>query len=243
MTFNIHHGKGIDWRLDLDRIVHVIKESQADLVGLNEVDRFFSKRSGYLDQISYLSEQLKMYYVFGAAYSFHWRRKSEFGNALLSRYPIISYQNHVLDFYRGIIEGRSLLEVKVQIKQQPLKIFVTHLSLNPLFHRRQSQFILKRVTNEKWPVIVLGDWNMKPRTNAWNTITKHLIDVCEGSNQINAFHTFPSICPTTRFDYIFVSGDFHISSVDILDTLPFASDHLPLTATLTIHKESICDAD
>ncbi len=243
MTFNIHHGKGIDRRLDLDRIVHVIKESQADLIGLNEVDRFFSKRSGYLDQLSYLSQQLRMEAVFGAAYSFRWRRESEFGNALLSRYPIKSYQNHLLDFYRGIIEGRSLLEVNIETNQSPLKIFVTHLSLNPLFHRRQTQFILKKVTHAKEPVILLGDWNMKPKTNAWYQVTRYLTDVCEEWNRADSFYTFPSIRPTIRLDYIFVSRDFHITSVDIPQMLPRASDHLPLMATLTIYKAKGTDTD
>lgn len=50
LTFNIHHGKGLDRKVNLQRISHVIKSVNADVIGINEVDKNFSNRSNYVDQ-------------------------------------------------------------------------------------------------------------------------------------------------------------------------------------------------
>src|SRR4051794_39354446 len=95
MTFNIHHGRGTDRKLNIGRISQVIKESNADLIGLNEVDRFFSKRSDYIDQISWLAKHLEMNYAFGEAITLRSKKTNitrQYGNAFLSRYPIIFQQ-------------------------------------------------------------------------------------------------------------------------------------------------------
>ena len=55
MTFNIHHGKGVDKQANLSRIAEVIDICNADIIGLNEVDRHFSKRSLYEDQAGWLA--------------------------------------------------------------------------------------------------------------------------------------------------------------------------------------------
>ncbi len=61
MTYNVHHGKGLDKKVDLDRICKVITNSNADIIGLNEVDRYFSKRSHFQDQMEYLTNKLNYY--------------------------------------------------------------------------------------------------------------------------------------------------------------------------------------
>ncbi|MBO1514188.1 endonuclease/exonuclease/phosphatase family protein [Metabacillus bambusae] len=69
ITFNIHHGKGIDKQVDLYRIAEVIEISDADIIGLNEVDKHFSKRSLYKNQISWLAKQLKLEHAFSPSLS------------------------------------------------------------------------------------------------------------------------------------------------------------------------------
>ena len=56
LTFNIHHGAGTDDVLSLERIASVIKNSDADLVGLQEVDRHYSARSNWADQAAGVRE-------------------------------------------------------------------------------------------------------------------------------------------------------------------------------------------
>ena len=59
MTFNIRHGKGLDGRVDLSRIIADIKHGDPDIVALQEVDRFHI-RSRFADQVKILQNALDM---------------------------------------------------------------------------------------------------------------------------------------------------------------------------------------
>lgn len=236
LTYNIHHGRGIDRKLDLNRIAEVIKESDADLIGLNEVDRCFSRRSGYIDQLSWLSEKLNMHHAFGAAVTL--RSKNgiflrQYGNALLSRYPILLQTNHPLLFFKGIFEGRALLEAEVQIQGQLLNMYVTHLSLSPLRQNKQIEYMLKKLKETELPVIVCGDFNMRPGMKQWKKITNILTDVCHSQYDAPC-PTFPSLRPKIQLDYIFVSEHYLIDSVQFMPKHRNSSDHIPIKATLKL---------
>lgn len=236
LTYNIHHGRGIDRKLDLNRIAEVIKESDADLIGLNEVDRCFSRRSGYIDQLSWLSEKLNMHHAFGAAITFRSRMSDfygQYGNALLSRYPIVFQKNYLLYFFRGIFEDRALLEADVQIQDQTLKIYVTHLSLSPLRQNKQIEYMLKKLKETELPVIVCGDFNMRPGMKQWKKITNILTDVCHSQYDAPC-PTFPSLRPKIQLDYIFVSEHYLIDSVQFMPKHRISSDHIPIKATLKL---------
>jgi endonuclease/exonuclease/phosphatase family metal-dependent hydrolase len=229
MTFNIHHGKGTDSKVDLYRIAEVIEKSDADIIGLNEVDKHFSKRSYYEDQISWLAKQLNMNYAFSPSLSLKPMR--QYGNALLSRYPIVAKNSYLFDFMPGIIEGRSLLEATIQINDQLLLVNVTHLSMNPFLHKKQTNFILNRLRHYSYPFIIMGDWNMKPGSRGWRKMTRETQDAWNMAG-IGAGHTYPSLRPIVRLDYIFVSRHFQVIKADVFAKTPNASDHLPLKATL-----------
>ena len=64
VAYNIHHGEGMDGKLDLERIARVIAAEKPDLVALQEVDKG-CKRSGSIDQAAKLAEFLKMDHRFG----------------------------------------------------------------------------------------------------------------------------------------------------------------------------------
>lgn len=233
MTFNIHHGKGTDHKVNLERTIDLIQKSKADIIGLNEVDRYFSKRSNYVDQVSYLANKLHMYQAFGATFTRKIKElpyPSEFGNAILSRFPIISYKNTFFNFYKGVIEGRGLLHTTLQIKGILINLLVTHLSLNPYFHRKQTKFILEHVNPKLLPTIILGDWNMKPHSTAWKMVTNSYRDV--GQSSTRKIYTFPANQPRSQLDYIFVSKHFQIGSTSVYSHNPAISDHLPLIASL-----------
>ena len=54
-TYNIHHGEGVDGRLDLRRVADELRATKADVIGLQEVDRHFDARSEFVDQAQRLS--------------------------------------------------------------------------------------------------------------------------------------------------------------------------------------------
>jgi endonuclease/exonuclease/phosphatase family metal-dependent hydrolase len=156
----------------------------------------------------------------------------QYGNALLSRYPIVTKKSYRFDFIHGLIEGRSLLEATIQINKQLLQICVTHLSLNPFLHNKQTDFIVNQLHKYSHPVIIMGDWNMKPGSRGWRKITRELQDVWHTAGKGEGY-TYPSFRPTIRLDYIFVSRSFRVVEAEVVTIMPKGSDHLPLKATLS----------
>lgn len=237
MTFNIHHGKGMDKKANLSRIAEVIDICNADIIGLNEVDKHFSKRSLYEDQAGWLAKQLKMDYAFSPSISKPAKSLTEirqYGNALLSRFPIISKKSHRINEISGVIEGRSLLDATIQIKNQPIQINVTHLSLNPFLQRKQTDFILSHYHKNSNPIILMGDLNMRPGSKGWRKLAEEFQDAWHLKGE-DAGCTYPSSRPRSRLDYIFASRDFKVIDAKVVAKMPNASDHLPLSVTL-LHK-------
>ena len=64
MSYNIHHGRGMDDTVDIERIGKLILAVNPEVVGLQEVDSM-TNRSGNIDIIQLLSEQTGMYATFG----------------------------------------------------------------------------------------------------------------------------------------------------------------------------------
>ncbi|MBO1511325.1 endonuclease/exonuclease/phosphatase family protein [Metabacillus sp. BG109] len=239
MTFNIHHGKGIDNQVDLQRIAQVIKDSDADIIGLNEVDKHFSKRSHYKNQIGWLAKQLNFEHTFSPSLSLKSKNSGNFmrqyGNALLSRYPIVTKKSHSFNYITGLVEGRSLLDATIQINEQLYQIMVTHLSLSPYLHRKQTEYILNQLHKYPHPTIIMGDWNMKPGSRQWRKLTEKVQDTWQTVG-IGTGQTYPSIRPRARLDYIFVSPELQAVKAEVIIKSAKASDHLPLKVTITCHK-------
>ncbi|QIZ67753.1 endonuclease/exonuclease/phosphatase family protein [Geobacillus subterraneus] len=236
MTFNIRHGKGTDGKVDLPRIAAVIEQSSADVVGLNEVDRYFSRRSGYEDQIGWLAKELRMHHAFSPSVSLGANQLGiarQYGNGLLSRYPIATHQSHSLNMGLKMAEGRSLLEAIIDVQGQPFAVYVTHLSLNPFLHRRQTDFIIGQLDRQPFPSLIMGDWNMRPGSKPWNKMTRKMDDVWQKAGTGNG-DTYPSFRPRRRLDYIFISRQLHAIDAQVVAIRPTASDHLPLRATLRL---------
>lgn len=235
MTFNIHHGKGIDKQVDLSRIAEVIEKSDADIIGLNEVDKHFSQRSLFEDQTSWLAKQLNKEHFFSPSLSIKSKNSTmvrQYGNALLSRYPIVKKEGHLFDYISGLIEGRSLLNATIQINKQFIQIMVTHLSLNPFLHRKQTEFIVNQLQHFPHPIIIMGDWNMKPGSRGWRKLTDKVQDTWHVSGK-GLGYTYPSFRPKMRLDYIFVSHDLQVIKAEVITQTLKSSDHLPLKATIS----------
>lgn len=238
MTFNIHQGRGVDRQLNLQRISNIIKTTDADIIGLNEVDKFFSERSDFMDQALYLANELNMEYVYGPAVTIETpgtENHRHFGNALLTRFPIVKFHNYPFDFLPKVMEDRALLEAKVKVGQQEVTAFVTHLSLAPFLHKKQSAFILNEIDKQDGPAFVMGDWNMSPFSRTWRKVTQRLRDVwTENSPGNQRGYTFPSTRPFRRLDYIFITNGIKAIDSKVITLDKTASDHLPLMATLKL---------
>ena len=84
LAYNIHHGEGMDGRLDLERIAALIREVDPDLVTLQEVDSVTS-RTNAIDQAAELGRLTGLKPVFGRFMSY---QGGAYGMALLSKWEI-----------------------------------------------------------------------------------------------------------------------------------------------------------
>ncbi|MEM7385705.1 MAG: endonuclease/exonuclease/phosphatase family protein [Verrucomicrobiota bacterium] len=226
MTYNIHHGEGMDQRVDLERIASVIRKFEPDVVGLEEVDQATS-RSGGIRQAETLSRLTGLGVVFGSSFAFE---GGEYGNALLSRWPIQDFSVAGLPS-PAEEEQRSLLTADLEIGEQPVRVLVTHLNQkNGAVRSAQAGFVADRLEAFPTPTILVGDLNATPKSATLKRLTRTmaLADTSETP-------TFPSGNPSVKIDYILHD---RLSGWEVVEAMvpeeSIASDHRPLCATLKL---------
>ena len=156
MTFNIHHGEGVDGIYNIGRIADFILDHKPDIVMLQEVDRGFSERSNNEDQPAMLAEQLGYYYFYGPNIG------TTYGNMILSRFPVDGASNISLPNPAGK-EPRGLISATVEISGKRIALYCTHLSAFSAENRaRQIARIGDILMSQRYPVVCGGDFNTRP---------------------------------------------------------------------------------
>jgi endonuclease/exonuclease/phosphatase family metal-dependent hydrolase len=235
MSFNIHHGRGVDGRLDLTRVAAEVRDSGADIVGLQEVDRHWSERSDLADQPAELARALHMHVVYGANLDLDPRNpggpRRQYGNAILCDAPIRQWRNTLLPRI-GDSEQRGLLEALISVRRVPVQVFSTHLQHNSQPERLAQTAAIRRVIGAcQESVVLTGDLNALPGTPEIDALTEDLIDAWAEAG-VGDGYTFPAENPTARLDYVLHSDDVRACTAAVLCT--DASDHLPVTADLVL---------
>ena len=136
-SYNIQYGKGKDDRYDLDRIVAELGEQ--DLIALQEVE-CNAQRSCMVDQARGIAARLPdLHWVYGPGIDLDasdmvdgkpQHRRRQFGNMVLSRWPILSSINHTLPkiALHGIFHlQRTLIETVIDAPGGPLRFCSVHL--------------------------------------------------------------------------------------------------------------------
>ena len=135
-TWNIHGGVGIDGRRRPERIVDALARMRADVVALQE---FAAPRGGLDDFRAWLEARLAM--RAHVAVTFRTKQR-EFGNAVLSRRPIVDA--HVIDLAFGSREPRNAIEAMLDVHGAPLRVVATHLGLATVERRAQVARLASR---------------------------------------------------------------------------------------------------
>jgi endonuclease/exonuclease/phosphatase family metal-dependent hydrolase len=223
MTFNLHNGLNPYGHLDIEALAKVIEEDKADVVVLQEVSRGWLI-SGRLDMLTWLSQRLGLPYVSGPTADPFW------GNAVLSRYPVIEYENHDLP-PRDLFLLRGFTSVTLDIGGgDTLRVIATH------FHHVEGDSDIRqpqaRAVAEFWDgsdnTVLLGDLNARPDAPEIAILREAgLIDAGAEADEF----TFHSTDPYERIDYIWVSPD--LTATEVVTRRTTASDHLPVSATVT----------
>ncbi|WP_040950235.1 endonuclease/exonuclease/phosphatase family protein [Gorillibacterium massiliense] len=155
MTFNIHHGQGMDGKTDIARIAREIESVDADIIALQEVDRFHP-RSYFHDQLFRVTHKLGVHGAFASSIHLGLTR---YGNAILSRHPFLSKR---VTYLQGTQERRSILTVKLDLGDCPLTVVNTHIGVFAKEKDRQFKELRKELESLDEPALLMGDFNMLP---------------------------------------------------------------------------------
>jgi endonuclease/exonuclease/phosphatase family metal-dependent hydrolase len=227
MTYNIHSAFDSTGRQDLEAIANVIEDSGADVIALQEVSRV-RFMDGFTDIPNWLSRRLEMPFLFQGTEEPIW------GNAILTRYPILDSGSGELPRVGTLIE-RGYLWASIDAGgPQPLLVVVTHLHhLSPDSVERQAQVpVLLQFWDGQTSSILLGDMNAEPDSTEMKMVAEAgLLDAWDGAG-VGSGYTFSSTDPVKRIDWIWHSDNLQPLVVQVVQTQ--ASDHMPVLATFEL---------
>lgn len=227
ITFNVHHGAGTDEKLSLRRIADVITATDADLVGLQEVDRHYGDRSNWGDQPAELAALTDMEMIFGANLDEEppagRTDRRQYGTAILSRHPITSWDNATL-YRSGDGEQRGLLRATVDVEGRAVSFCCTHLAVESADVRRRQVIEILELVDGGGHTVLVGDLNALPDTREIRTLSESLADTWAVAGDGDGA-TFPSDHPRDRIDYILAGGRIQALSAEVFAEQPEASDH------------------
>lgn len=229
MQYNLHGGFDTGGHLDLEALALTIEEQHPDIVGLQEVSRGWVI-NGSADMLLWLSHRLQMPYAYGPTIGGVW------GNAILSRYPILSVEEHVLP-PADLLLGRGFVVAHVDVGNgQILQVIDTHLHQVTADHaiRLEQAKVLLAYWNGAERTVITGDFNATPDEPAAAAMAQAgLLDVCVLAGIAPCFSnadSHPVLAMDKQIDYIWLSPDLQAS--DVILPVSSASDHLPIVATV-----------
>ncbi len=215
MSYNIHHGRGMDDAVDIERIGNVINEVNPEVVGLQEVDSVVN-RSGNIDILQLLSQQTGMHATYG--YSIL-HDGGKYGNGLLTREKPIAVKKIALP---GATEARTAQIVELE----KYVVVNTHLSLNADERLESVKIITDAAKEYDKPVFLIGDLNATPDSDPMKFLSNEWQILSNPKTP-----TSPSSHPRNTIDYILgytTNGQTYARhNARVIDER-VASDHLPL---------------
>jgi endonuclease/exonuclease/phosphatase family metal-dependent hydrolase len=242
VTLNIHKGLS---QFNRRMVIHELREGlrslDPDLVFLQEVQGLHERHAlrfvawpGTSQHEFLAGEQWEHAYGRNAVYS-----HGHHGNAVLSRFPILSSQNTDVSDHR--YERRGLLHTVVTVPgwRRNLHCVCVHLSLHERGRRRQLDAIAERLevlASKDLPIIVAGDFN------DWRQRATRVLEDRLGMTEVSVAargrhaRTYPSLLPLLRLDRIYARG-FAILDSRVHRGAPWSllSDHLAVSAEIALH--------
>ncbi|WP_339867143.1 endonuclease/exonuclease/phosphatase family protein [uncultured Algoriphagus sp.] len=230
ISYNIHHGADRNEVNTLQEMGEYIKNSGADLVGLQEVDSVCN-RSGKVDQMKVLAEITGMHYAFLRHFEYD---GGAYGLGVLSKHPITSQRNGTITSMKnGEKASLALLSTRIKLPNNKEVDFATvHFALDQSTRLIQAGETISFLESDL-PVILTGDFNAEPGTEEIDMITGPF-----KMSDENLGNTFPVLNPVKKIDYIWVSREvlLKVSKVNIPLGI-HSSDHLPLEAEISIKSK------
>lgn len=252
LTFNIAHGRGLvlhqslrteaKIRAQLLKIGRLIARLDADIVALQEVDED-SRWSGSFDHLACLAEHAGMPHVaFGITNRRVGRYHLNYGNAVLSRFPITNVESHI--FGPGKVGEKGFMYCELELPQGRLPLLNLHLNHSSRATRlkqavRVMEFLdgHRRQRTAKYCAqpIICGDMN-NPAHQPDATAT--LLGYLEQHTDYTLLpkgakaRTFPSVWPQRSLDYIYLPAECANPEAQVIRSM--LSDHRPVLAEFSL---------
>ncbi len=212
LTYNIHKGFSLgNLRFMLPKMRAALATVNSDVVFLQEVQGEHRRRERMEDwpevsQFEFLAEQLWPHYAYAKNAIY---QAGHHGNAILSKYPIVSWEN--INVSKSTRSSRSLLHGIIEMPESKDKVHMICAHLGLLESQREEQLatLCKRIENKishDEPVIIAGDFNDWRKSAAEHLESK--LGLREVFRELNGEHakTFPAWRPTLKTDRIYYRG-------------------------------------
>ncbi len=235
LCYNVHWALGTDGKYDVARLAQVINESKPDLVALQEVD-VGVRRSGQIHEVRELARLTGLAARFGPTQHYE---GGLFGNAVLSRLPILDVEIHPLPYTESTPERTTYPRgaIAVTLKgpdDKRLRFISTHFQHNVAEDRLAEAKAMNRLfanDDSNIPTILAGDMNAVPDSEPISELLKQWANAMDDK----ATPTAPATKPRSRIDYIFyrAASRFRLVESKVIPE-SVASDHRPVFAILEL---------
>jgi endonuclease/exonuclease/phosphatase family metal-dependent hydrolase len=229
VTYNIHKGRGMDGRTSIKRIANVLGELDADIIALQEVFGVCDAEEG---QVEALASELGLKAAFGCT---RHHRGRPYGNAILTRWPILEARDMDISWHRR--ERRGCIRVDLKTPKGPLHVFNIHMGTSFFERRHQVKSLLSSKALDDGltgPRVLVGDFNEWTK----GLTTRLLSDKFESLNlqlHVRRRRSYPGLLPMLHLDHIYFERPLHVEKAELIRNRrsKIASDHLPLVATFS----------
>lgn len=236
-TYNIHKCRGLDRRLMPSRIIEILREIDADIIGLQEV-LSIPNGAGGDDQARFIADGLGMEVRIGEN-----RRLSggAYGNVVLSRFPVVASYNY--DISIAGREPRGCQRVDIALgHRQVLHLYNAHLGTSFFERRHQGRRLLEeeilRNPQIPGPRILLGDFNEWTSGLASRLLAEHFRSA-DLRLHLPSRRTYPGVMPLIHLDHIYFDEAFELEAASVHRSrlALIASDHLPIVTEFRLRAE------
>lgn len=236
VTYNVHKCRGLDRRVRPARIAAVLRETEADLIALQEVLSVEGSQAER-DQARFIAEELGLSYRIGE------NRRLDggaYGNVILSRLPLKRVENYDITWRER--EPRGCLRADATLGPSDIvHIFNVHLG-TAFFERRHQarELVGERIIGNpslEGARIVLGDFNEWTHGLASQLLGTHM-ESADIRHHLRRARTYPGMLPFLHLDHIYYDPSLELERLTLhrSRTALMASDHLPLVADFRLRS-------